>query len=217
MERPTDILRWNSTAWVLDHIGTAVKTSDLGSSPSLADVKKLLANGAKLFVLMPPDAAMNKAIALGEGTRYPGIQKLNDADSQNADYRFYGRLTAAGIQYAWVQADAGPPAKPASKLAPAKSPLPVRTDWLDAKSENAAATLTEYAVRIGKVRAWLTLSGRPGQTEFPYQLVLRKPGSDTSTHAPVLYGGEQYKLFLQLDPQYKDRISYAPLGLRLRD
>jgi hypothetical protein len=205
LESPTDILRWNSGAWVLDHIGAAVKTSDLGNSPSLADVKKMLANGARLFVLMPPDAAMSAAITLGEGTRYPGIQKLKDPDSQNADYRFYGRLTAAGIQYAWVQADAGSPAKqPASKSAPAKSPLPVRTDWLDAKSENAAATLTEYAVRIGKVRAWLTLSGRPGQTEFPYQLVLRKAGSDASTHAPILYGGEQYKLFLQLDPQYKD-------------
>lgn len=203
-ERPTDILRWNSSSWVLDHIGTTVKTSELGNSPSLADVKKPLANGAHLFVLIPPDSATSAAIALGEGTRYPGIQKLKDADSQNADYRLYGRLTSSGIQYAWVQADAGPPAKqPAPKSAVAKSPLPVRTDWLDAKSENAA-TLTEYAVRIGKVRAWLTLSGRPGQTEFPYQLALRKTGSDVNTRAAVLYGGEQYKLFLQLDPQYKD-------------
>jgi len=65
-------------------------------------------------------------------------------------------------------------------------------------------TLTEYAVRIGKVRAWLTLSGRPGQTEFPYRLVLRKPGASANVSATVLHGGEQYKLFLQLDPKYKD-------------
>jgi hypothetical protein len=63
--------------------------------------------------------------------------------------------------------------------------------------------LTEYAVRIGKVRAWLTLSGRPGETAFPYHLILRKPGSDLNAHSAVLYGGEQYKLFVQADPKFK--------------
>lgn len=64
--------------------------------------------------------------------------------------------------------------------------------------------MTEYAVRVGKVHAWLTLSGRPGQTAFPYRLVLRKPASAINVSAAVLYGGEQYKLFLQLDPAYKE-------------
>ena len=209
LESPADILRWNSDGWVLDHIGATVKTSDLGPSPSLADVKKAMTGNARLFVLMPPSPAMSTAIALGEGTRYPGIQRLKDSESQNADYRLYGHLTATGIQYAWLQADAGvvsrEVANPRAKQAaiPA-SPLPVRTDWVDGKAGNAGATLTEYAVRIGKVHAWLTLSGRPGQTEFPYRLVLRKPASDAPVRASVLYGGEQYKLYLQLDPQYKD-------------
>jgi hypothetical protein len=86
-------------------------------------------------------------------------------------------------------------AKSISPAAPA-SPLPARTDWVDGKPENAGARLTEYAVRIGKVHAWLTLSGRPGQTGFPYQLVLRKPSSDAAVRTSVLYGGEQYKLYL---------------------
>jgi len=207
LDSPSDILRWNSDRWVLDHLGAAVKTVDLGPSPSLADVKNVLTANARLFVLMPPTAAMSAAIALGEGTRYPGIQRLKDSEAQNADYRLGGRLTSAGTQYAWLSADAGLPAakQTASKPAAAPaSPLPVRTDWLDGKSENAAATLTEYAVRIGKVHAWLTLAGHPGQTEFPYQLALRKPSSDATVRSSVLYGGEQYKLYLQLDPQYKD-------------
>jgi hypothetical protein len=161
---------------------------------------------------MPPTPAISAAIGLGEGTRYPGIQRLKGSDSSSADYRLYGRLMGAGVQYAWLQADAdlgsretSRGAKPkASAAAPVTaSPLPNRTDWFDGQSENVGAMLTEYAVRIGKVRAWLTLSGRPGQTAFPYSLVLRKPGLAANVHAPVLYGGEQYKLLLQLDPNYK--------------
>jgi hypothetical protein len=220
VESPSDVLRWNSDRWVLDHIGSGAKTFDLGPSPSAADVKKNLAKGARFFVLMPPTPEISAAITLGEGTRYPGIQRLKGSDSSNADYRLYGRLTSAGIQYAWLQADAdlgsretsrvstrsSPPAAKTNRptaIPAAVSPLPNRTDWLDGKAEGVGAMLTEYAVRIGKVRAWLTLSGQPGQTAFPYSLVLRKPGSDANARAGVLYGGEQYKLFLQLDPKYK--------------
>jgi hypothetical protein len=212
VESPSDILRWSSDRWVLDHIGGGVKTLDLGASPSAADVKKALGVGAHFFVLMPPTPAISAGIGLGEGTRYPGIQRLKGADSQSADYRLYGRLAGGGVQYAWVQADAdlgsretSHGAKPKGAAAPpaAVSPLPNRTDWFAGQTDNVGGMLTEYAVRLGKLRAWLTLSGRPGQTAFPYSLVLRKAGSDANVHATILYGGEQFKLFLQLDPKYK--------------
>jgi hypothetical protein len=216
VESPSDVLRWSSDRWLLDHIGSSVKTFELGPSLTAAAVKKALPNGARFFALLPPTAAISAAIGLGEGTRYPGIARLKGADSQSADYRLYGRLTGAGVQYAWLEADADlgsrettrastpSGAKPkGGAIAAAASPLPNRTDWFDGQAEDVGATLTEYAVRIGKVRAWLTLSGRPGQTAFPYSMVLRKPGSTANVHAPVLYGGEQYKLFLQLDPSYK--------------
>lgn len=226
LESPTDILRWSSGQWMLDHVGSEVKTSDLGASPSAADVKKALPAGARFFVLMPPTPAISAAITLGDGTRYPGIQRLKGSDSGNADYRLYGRLMGGGIQYAWLQADAdlgsretAPVSKrgatPAAK-SPAATPtvvssLPNRTDWLpknvDEKTENAGAMLTEYAVRLGKVRAWLTLSGRPGQTAFPYSLVLRKPGTNSNVRPGVLHDGEQYKLYLQLDPKYPARTT----------
>jgi hypothetical protein len=212
VESPTDTLRWSSDRWMLDRIGSTVKTLDLGPSPSAADVKKALGAGARFFMLMPPTPAISAAIGLGEGTRYPGIQRLKGSDSQSADYRLYGRLAGGGVQYAWVQADAdlgsretSHSAKPKGTAAPpaAVSPLPNRTDWFDGQNENVGSMLTEYAVRIGKLHAWLTLSARPGQTAFPYSLVLRKAGSDANVHAPVLYGGERFKLFLQLDPKYK--------------
>lgn len=186
VESPSDILRWSSDGWKLDHIGSDVKTLDLGASPSVGDVKKALAKDAKFFLLMPPTPAISAAITLGEGTRYPGIARLKGSDSKSADYRLFGRVMGAGIQYAWILADAELGAREISRAvakskvaaAPpvAASPLPKRTDWFGGKPEEAGAMLTEYAVRTGKVRAWLTLSGRPGQTAFPYSLVVRKPG-----------------------------------------
>jgi hypothetical protein len=212
-ESPTDILRWSPDGWMLDHIGSSVKTTELGASPSAADVKKALPKDARFFVLMPPPPAISAAISVGEGTRYPGIARLKGSASLSADYRLYGRLSGTGIQYAWLLADADlgsrvtSPAKskPPAAAAMAISPLPSRTDWFGGSAEESGAMLTEYAVRIGKVRAWLTLSGRPGQTAFPYHLVVRKPGVDVNLRSSVLHGGEQYKLFLQLDPKYTER------------
>ena len=220
-ESPSDILRWSSGRWMIDHIGADVKTSDLGASPSAEDVRKALPEGARLFVLMPPAAAISAAIGLGEGTHYPGIRRLSGADSRSADYRLYGRLVGSKVQYAWLRADADLGSREAPLVAKggaalatqpkaltaqaAVSSLPNRTDWFDGAAEDVAAMLTEYAVRIGKVHAWLNLSGRPGQTEFPYRLVLRKPGSSSNVRAGVLLGGDQYKLFLQLDPTYAGR------------
>jgi hypothetical protein len=104
VESPSDILRWSADAWVLDHIGRDVKTVDLGASPAAADVKKLLPKGARFFALMPPTSALSAAIGLGEGTRYPGIQRLKGSDSSKrrlpalrpADDRGHSVRMAAG-------------------------------------------------------------------------------------------------------------------------
>ena len=221
---PTDILRWDAGQWFVDRLAGAVTTVDLSGSPSADGVKQALSKGAHLFVRMPPSLAIATAISLGEGTRYPGIQKTTGTEWQNADYRLYGRLGPGGVQYAWVQADAdlgsreipppaGTPAPAAKSGAHAAASQPASSllrcsQWLDGNPERVGATLTEYAVRLGKVRAWLTLPGRPGQTEFPYHLVLRKPGSDANVRATtVLHGGEQYKMFLQLDSKYKSHVA----------
>jgi len=211
-ESSTDILRWNAGSWTLDHIGSDAKTTDLGAAPSAVEVKRALPPGARFFLWMPPSSAISSAIALGEGTKYPGIQRLRGAESGRADYRLYGLLIGSSIQYAWVQADAElgsrelPRVSPkgAKTAAPASlpPPLPARTDWFDSKADDAAASITEYAVRLGKLRAWLNLSGRPGQAPFPYSLALRKPGSNANVRGGMLTEGDEYKLFLQVDPKY---------------
>ncbi len=201
VESPNAILRWSAGHWLLDRIASDGKTSDLGAAPTAGDVEKTLAPGARLFVWMPPSAAVSAAVGLGEGTHYPGIVRLKASDAAKADYRLYGRLTGSGVEYAWVQADADVSSRGGARL---PSSLPARTDWFHGTAEDVGATLTEYAVRIGKVRGWLNLVGRPGTTEFPYRLVLRKVGSNVNAKPGTLYGGEQYNVFLQLDPAYRE-------------
>jgi len=189
-ENPDAFIRWNGEAWVLDAGGKA----PFGRTTGVTDLK-MLPKGARVFVLMPPTTELAAAIQVGEGTRYSGIARV---DAAKADYRLYGKLTPAGVQYAWVKTDAA--------LAAASS-MPARTDWFAGPPEQAGGMLTEYAVRIGKVHGWLTLSGRPGNSPFPYRLMLRKTGTKTDVRSGTLYGGDKYKLFLQLDPAYKSEMT----------
>jgi hypothetical protein len=185
-ENPTATVWWNGSAWVLDAGG---------QSATVTDFKPALPRGARVLLVMPPTAELAAAVQVGEGTRYPGVARV---DAAKADYRLYGRLTPAGVQYAWVKADAA---------LPAISSMPARTDWFGGAPEQAGAMLTEYAVRIGKVHGWLSLSGRSGDSPFPYRLVLRKPGSNSDVRSGTLYGGETYKLILELDPTYKSEMT----------
>ncbi len=49
VESPTDVLRWSSDRWMLDHIGKPVKTLIWGLRLRRADVKKALPNGGRFF------------------------------------------------------------------------------------------------------------------------------------------------------------------------
>jgi hypothetical protein len=144
-----------------------------------------------LRVYIPPGTAIGAAIQVGAGTPYPGIARMNGSDAPKADYRLLERSTATGVEYSWVRPDGA-----------AGSPLPPGTGW-----SGDAAELTEYAVRLAKLRGWLKLQGHPGQSPFPYRLVLRRAGTNANVRAGVLHGGERYKLFLQLDPEYRDAAS----------
>ena len=209
-DSPNAILRWSEGRWKLDRIARDARSQDLGAAPSAAEVKKALTAGAKLFVRMPPDAALAAAVKVGEGTEYTGIERLSTADEPHADYRLFGRLSAAGVQYAWVLADAdlgsrlvSRSGKPAAAQPPLSS-LPRSTDWFNGSADQVGKSLTEYAVRLGRLRGWLNLGGYPGKTEFPYDLVLRKTGTAVNAKPGVLTGGDSYDLLLQLDPAYRD-------------
>jgi Caspase domain len=204
-ENLTDIVRWNGRSWILEHIQSTTSTIDLGTSPTAADIRARVTNQSRLFVLLPPTPELISKIELGSGTR-SAIEKLTTGYFSDADYGLFGRLQGTTVQYAWVAADGEVHSKQLRATESnasgqgVSSSLPNRTDWYNSSSsvDELGASLTESATRLGTVRAWLTLEGRPGQTIFPYDLVLRKMGSSTNVTRGTLVEGEKYKLYLNI-------------------
>jgi hypothetical protein len=81
--------------------------------------------------------------------------------------------------------------------------LPTRTDWevLTGSPHSTASKLETYAVRLGRVRAWLQLEGPPGETDFPYRLSLKPTGRDTLVADGILKEGDLFSLALTSDAQ----------------
>lgn len=209
---PTDTLRWNGGSWILEHIGDTFSTFDLGPSPAAADVRKLLTKDSKLFLLLPPTAELISKIDLGTGA-HNAIEKLTTGHFSDGQYGLFGRTNGTAVQYAWVATDGElrggklGDSKSGSHVDNTNTSLPVRTDWYGMSNmslDRLGADLTESASRLGTIRAWLKLQGRPGQTVFPYDLVLRRVGSpQTNAIGGKLIEGEKYKLYLILRPDFK--------------
>ena len=197
-EAATDVLQWSGKNWVLDHVGPPARSVDLGLAPSAADVRKLLARNARFLLVLPPSSKLSAAIEVGAGTPNRAIEKLDESSAREAQYRLAGRINGAAIEYSWILADA-------VSSGTSLPSLPPRSNWwpiaLDAAGD-AGAGLTDAAVRLGRIRAWLKLQGRPGQAAFPYHLVLRKVDSNVDRRGGELRDKEQYKLYLRLDPAY---------------
>src|SRR6202035_2522638 len=74
-------------------------------------------------------------------------------------------------------------------------PLPLRTDW-----SSTATDLAAKALRLGRLRAWLTLIAPPeGQAgPFPYHLAFQEAGKGFLTTNQTK-GGQRYKMVLRAD------------------
>lgn len=154
----------------------------------------------RVAVFLPPFSALRDALGVGPGTAHEAVGLVRDPRA--ADYVLAGRADAAGIQYAWLRADALGAARPV--------PMPARTSWLDAGAVAPAAdSLTELAARLARVRGWLTLTPPPdtGAASFPYRLALRNRATGALLDSGRTRAGESYDLVLRRDPSISpDRV-----------
>lgn len=219
----TDIFRWDGKVWILDHVPTATST-EIGKTANVPDVSVRLQPGSALFVDVPPTQDLIKGIQIGDGSTNSAIQKITDGLTSAADFHLVGRLSAGKVKYAWLATDAEVRANSASRDEKfSRSSLPFRTAWfpkdagtlngctggqtspdLQLSREPVPQSLTDSAVRLGRINAWLTLQGRPGSTTFPYDLCFRnvKSGKETKP-GEKLVDGEEFRFFLRLKPNYK--------------
>jgi len=200
-ETPTHIMSWELSGWKLRR-STGEAIENLGKSPTAKMVLARLASEApgkaKLFIHFPPPIELVEELQLGLGTTNNSVAVTSSPEQAN--YQLGGRVQGKEIEYAWVLP--GVIGEDAEKRS---LPLPVRTDWINFIGnphpfQFLARKLEDYALRIGKVKAWLQINPPPDQGIFPYRLALKNTntGNIRNTGATV-FDRESYGLVLQAD------------------
>jgi hypothetical protein len=200
-ETPTHIMSWQVSGWKLKRL-TEEGVEILGRSPTakmvLARLGAKASGKAKLFIHFPPPIELVMELQLGAGTTNSSIDVTSSPEQ--AHYQLGGRAQGKEIEYAWVLP--GVIGEDAEKRS---LPLPVRTDWINFTDsprpfQLLARKLEDYALRIGKVKAWLQINPPPDQGTFPYRLALKNTNTgDIRTPETTVFDKESYGLILQAD------------------
>ncbi len=117
-------------------------------------------------------------------------------NSAEADYVLSGRFNNGAVEYAFISTT--------PSTVNSLTVLPVRTNFVKS-SENpdalkeAADTLMDYANRVAKIKAWLTLASPPDDGSFPYYLALRNAATGKIVSSGSIMGNEIYGLILVKD------------------
>lgn len=214
-ETPAQVLAWKDGGWRLATVdgvnGAAGSSLDLGPRPLVAEVLGHAARHAAeapvpaagtvapagLFVHLPAPAALAAALRLGAGSANDAVERT--AGPAEAHYLLVGRLGRSGVEFAWVRPGTG---------AGDRRPLPARSDWISLPGRGgrgggpavAAFPLEQAALRLARIRSWLTLEPPPGD-RFPYRLALRPARGGESRIGGELRVSEEYGLVLHARPE----------------
>jgi len=210
--RPTHVMSWTGSSWILEQNPASGNPTDLGAAPQSGALRKLLPPGAKFLLLLPPATEFAAAIPLGGG-QYSAIEtgaKGKRNTPGGAHYWFHGRLDGDNIEYAWVLPDsteesvrelAGQAAagRPGGYL-----PLPIRSDWVALVNtpegiRSAAASVADHALRLARIRSWLALSAPGASGAFPYHLAFKNVATGQFRDTSDMRDGEKYKIYLRAD------------------
>jgi len=205
---PAFLISWDGNNWTLAKGGAAPQS--LGKKPTAADVLQRIAPGdAKpgVFVDLPPAKDLASGLEF-KSSEAAAVEVVSQP--QNAQYLLVGRTNDGRVEYSWmeknVSQDAEHPFSQARSgtLCSSNSSYPPRTNWVaySTGADTASLTLTGYAYKLARIRAWLELPAPPGgaDDDFPYRLALRKlsagSGSQETQEGPVT-NGESYGLVLK--------------------
>jgi hypothetical protein len=199
---PTHVLSWSASGWTLSGVG------GLGKKLRAQDVIQKLAAlkdaKPKLFVSLPAPRELARELKFGEGTPNSSITPVTSAS--DANFYLTGHWMESKIEYSWIRPNS-------TKDDLQMNPLPIRTDWFEVSDEgntiaSAARGLEDKALRIGRLKAWLTLGAHGSTSYFPYHLALRNTATgQTKKFGDSVVDGESYGLVLLADPNAQlDRV-----------
>jgi hypothetical protein len=189
-QAPRYIIQFFDDSWKLS--GPSDKIEDLGKNPTMESVLKKIPRNNSVFLQLPPPVELVNSIKLGAGTDNSAIEITRDP--MKADYILTGMYENQVLKYAWVEPNL------TDQDSTFLSTLPVRTNWFEAKRPEDLKTvgenLTQFAIRLGKINAWLNLSSPPDDGSFPFSLALKNLSTGKYAVSGTVYGGEKYGLVL---------------------
>jgi hypothetical protein len=208
---PDYIVRWNGSEWILAANAPRGEIVRLGADPDVSQISKRLAGPSpkSLFVLLPPPPEAAAKLQFGPGSNLDAIV-LEDTPAR-AHYVLAGRYHNSRLEYCWVmpsgsEEDARKMADEARKRGAKEIParMPFRSKWIglfegERAANTLAAQITDYAMRIARLRAWLEIDMPQGKSTFPYKLAFQEKESRRMLPSDEMRKGEQYKLYLAPD------------------
>ena len=207
---PTHVLRWERGSWWLLSSDRKV---ELGRKPKVEDLHRLLSSSdseeTRLFTQLPVPCTLRRHLQLGKGTVNDAVELVTD--SAQAVYVLAGRLQDGALAYSWI--------RPGVLAGDEEiSSLPLSTRWLtlddgDSGAQNLGRALQDLALRIAKVRAWLTLEP-PRPSVLPYRLALRHEATGRLKLGDQLHAGSADGTFPR-DQDHRHLVEGERYGLML--
>ena len=190
---PTHTLSWHEGGLRLT--GRDGWATRLGAELDPSELSRQLGAGSRLFVQHPAPPGLITSFVAGLESDHDALEET--ADGADADYLLVVRrrqdATDGKAEVAWVR----PSVATGDRVA-----LPVRTDWypLRAGGRGGAATASELrraALRLAKLKAWLTLESPPDD-DYPYRLLVRRGDEPLLDETDLrLRAGDIYSLVLR--------------------
>jgi hypothetical protein len=184
------IIQYYNDFWWLSCPGD--KIENIGINPTVETIIKKIPKNSSVFLQLPPSVQLIANLKLGANSENTAIEITDDP--LKANYILAGVYENQILKYSWMRPNL------TINDSAFLSTLPVRTDWFEVKKPEdivvVGDNLTQYALRLGKINAWLNLSSPPDDGTYPFSLALKNSATASYYTTGTVYNGEQYSLVL---------------------
>lgn len=145
------------------------KVIDLGLTPDPNIILNTLTEESKVYISLPPPNNMEMLLK----ARYKienAVEAVNK--SSEAQYFLTGRLVDEKLEYAYFVPQIS------GNDTTYNNVMPLRTNYFSLEDseqspKSVTDSLTEFSLKIAKIKAWLTLTPPPDNGSFPFKLTIK--------------------------------------------
>jgi hypothetical protein len=188
---PQYVIQFNAGKWLVT--SAASPEPKILSTFSDATLRAAIPKGSSVFLQLPATQELLLSLSkkIGAGTPNSAIEFTTNP--LQANYILAGRMNKGATEYSLLRPNTS------EMDSTFRNSLPLRTDWFNGSTtEPTTDSLAIFAVRLGKICAWLNLES-PADN-FPYHLFLvRNKTNELIQPGSPMLEGEMYHFALILD------------------